>query len=212
MDENIRLEQETAQPEVHTQPDQPEAKTVSGKKKLYREVRDIIVILTVFMLIYVLFFRAVLVVGSSMYDTLMDGDRLLLISNLVYRNPKRGDIIVASKDSFRNGECIIKRVIAVEGDIIEVDEDGVISVNGEPLEEDYVYSPTVMPKNMKFPYKVKAGCVFVMGDNRMNSNDSRSPEIGEIDQREILGKVIFLLLPGRDLTGDRTFRRIGVVH
>ena len=190
-----------------------EKKAVSSPKKLFRDARDIIIIMTVFMLAYVLFFRAVVVVGNSMYDTLINGDRLLLVSNSLYRNPQPGDIIVASKDSFRDGECIIKRVIAVEGDLVDIDfANGIVYVNGEALEEEYVFSPTVDPEGVKFPLTVESGCVFVMGDNRRDSMDSRSLQIGQIDEREILGKVIFLIFPGLDMAGNRDFSRIGVVR
>ena len=132
-----------------------------------------------------------------MYDTLADGDRLLLVSNLVYTQPKQGDIIVASKDSFRDGECIIKRVIATEGQVVDIDfMTGTVYVDGEALEEDYLYSGTYNMEGMKFPLTVDEGCIFVMGDNRMVSKDSRDPQIGLIDEREILGKVILRIWPG----------------
>ncbi len=168
-------------------------------QKLFREAKEIILILLIFMLIYIFCFRVVVVVGASMYDTLVDGDRLILISNTFYRNPKHGDIIVASKDSFRSGECIVKRVIATEGQVVDIDfANGIVYVDGEALEEDYVFSPTTTDEGMDFPLTVEEGCIFVMGDNRMNSKDSRSKEIGLIDCREVLGKAVFLLFPGTD--------------
>ena len=204
-------------------PEQTEGAAVAPKDKVYtkwqqffRDARDVLYILAIFMLVYVLFFRAVVVVGDSMFDTLANGDRLLLISNLVYTDPKQGDIVVASKDSFRNGECIIKRVIATEGQTVDIDfRTGTVYVDGEHLTEEYLYTGTYLPEGVKFPLTVDAGCVFVMGDNRMDSKDSRNPQIGLIDEREILGKAIFLLWPG---TGsdehpvDLDLSRIGVVE
>ena len=188
-------------------------KKPTGMQAFYKEMREILMILAVFMLIYVLFFRVVVVVGDSMNDTLVDGDRLLLISSTLYNNPKQGDIIVASKDSFRNGECIIKRVIATEGQVIDIDfASGAVYVDGEEIEELYLASPTFDNEGMVFPLTVAEGCVFVMGDNREDSMDSRSPQIGLIDEREILGKVIFLLIPGSDQEHAFEIGRIGVVN
>ena len=192
------------------------------KKVLLKDLRDILIILSVFMLVYVLFFRAVVVVGDSMNDTLVNGDRLLLVSRTIYRNPKQGDIIVATKDGFRDGEPIIKRIIATEKQWVDIDfETGAVYVGtGDQLElvqwtkleEPYISSPTKGSETMKFPVQVPEGCVFVMGDNRMNSMDSRSGQIGMIDEREILGKVIFLLFPGSDREHDFQLGRIGVVR
>ena len=188
-------------------------KKLTWQQSLFKDAKDILVIVGAFMLVYVLFFRAVVVVGDSMYDTLVSGDRLLVLSNLVYRQPKQGDIIVASKDSFRNGECIIKRVIATEGQEVDIDFiTGTVYVDGQVLQEDYIYSATLRAEGMEFPLVVDEGCVFVMGDNRMDSMDSRDPEIGLIDEREILGKAFFLILPGEDHYHNRDFGRIGVLE
>ena len=192
-----------------------EGKQLTKVQSFFKDARDIFYILAIFMLVYVLCFRAVVVVGGSMFDTLVDGDRLLLVSNLLYNKPERGDIIVASKDSFRNGECIIKRVIATEGQVVDIDfSTGTVYVDGEALDEEYLYSGTYNPEGVKFPLTVEEGCIFVMGDNRMDSKDSRSREIGLIDEREILGKAIFLLLPGEgdgEYRVKRDFSRIGVI-
>jgi signal peptidase I len=181
------------------------------QQTFFKEARDIIVVLLVFMLIYILCFRMVIVVGSSMYDTLVNGDRLILVSNVLYRNPKAGDIVVASKDSFRDGECIVKRVIATEGQEVDIDfTSGNVYVDGILLEEDYISTPTMLYEGVSFPLIVEEGCIFVMGDNRMDSKDSRSTEIGLIDCREILGKAVFLLFPGKDeISGKLDLGRIG---
>ncbi len=184
------------------------------QRSFFRDMREMVVILVVFMLVYVLFFRMVVVSGSSMFDTLVHGDRLILISNLIYREPKAGDIIVASKDSFRDGECIIKRIIATEGQTVDIDFfTGSVYVDGELIEEDYIYSPTTLAEGVQFPLTVSNNCVFVMGDNRMDSMDSRNPVIGLIDCREILGKAVFLIFPGSGERGeiDPDFGRIGVI-
>ena len=91
-------------------------------------------------------------------------------------------------------------------------ENGIVYVDGLPIQEDYVNTPTNRQEGMSFPIIVDKGCYFVMGDNRNNSRDSRSPDIGQIDRREILGKAIFLMIPGTD-GGLRTrdFGRIGAI-
>ena len=176
--------------------------------------RDIIYVLAAFMVVYMLFFRTVVLVGPSMNNTLVDGDRLVLLSNSLYKQPKQGDIIVASKDSFRGGECIVKRVIATEGQWVSFDATtGVIMVDGRVLDESDYLSIIPHYKNQKsFSKQVPEGKVFVMGDNRDNSLDSRSEQIGFIDEREILGKAIFLMWPGdKQGTQEPSFDRIGAV-
>lgn len=182
---------------------------------LFRDF-DVIYIFVVFMLLYVLLFRVVVVTGDSMNQTLVDGDMLLLASNTVYRNPRQGDIIVVSKDSFRGGECIVKRVIATEGQRVDIDfENRTVYVDGVPLEESYVFFAEddhrpMIQEGMVFPLVVDEGCVFVMGDNRNDSQDSRSPEIGMIDEREILGRALLLFLPGTNHgNAPRDYTRIG---
>ena len=193
-------------------PDTSDHKDASPKTILLY-LHDLVYMLAGIMLVFLLLFRMVIVSGSSMYETLHHGDWLILISNVFYRDPEYGDIIVASKDSFNNGEAIIKRVIATEGQIVDIDFNaGVVYVDGVPLDEPYTYTPTNYPEGVAFPLLVKEGCVFAMGDNRNNSRDSRHPHIGLIDKREILGKAIFLLVPGGDRQIGRDFGRIGVLN
>ncbi len=204
----LPLEEFTEEPPAEQAPEKPEKKP----RSLFRDSRELVYILAFFMLVYVLCFRMVEVVGNSMNDTLVDGDRLLLVSNVLYRNPKQGDIIVASKDSFRGGECIIKRIIAVEGQTVDIDfSTGEVFVDGVLMEEAYISSATTDSEGVTFPLTVEEGCVFVMGDNRGDSMDSRHPSIGLIDEREILGKAILIVLPGWDAAHEKDFGRIGVI-
>lgn len=177
-------------------------------------LHDLVYLLGVILLVLLLVFRVVIVSGSSMVPTLIDGDYLLLLSTPLYNSPKYGDIIVASKDSFRNGEPIIKRVIATEGQIVDINfVSGIVSVDGVALDEVYTNGLTTLDEGTVFPLKVDEGCVFVLGDNRGRSEDSRSPAIGQIDKREILGKAFFLFLPGMGEEGiERDFGRIGGFH
>lgn len=190
----------------------------TSEKRSFRDnileyLHDLIYILTAVVLLCLLCFRVVVVTGSSMYNTLIDGDYLLLISSTFYRQPQQGDIIVASKDSFDDGKPIVKRVIATEGQFVDIDfETGTVYVDGVALDEAYTYTKTTLDEGVSFPLRVETGHVFVMGDNRNSSKDSRSPEIGQVDHREILGKAIFLFMPGTDGGNDPLdFSRIGVL-
>ena len=176
-------------------------------------LHDLVTLLAGILLVLLLLFRIVIVSGPSMNNTLLDGDYLLLLSNNLYPNPKHGDIIVASKDDFKDGEPIIKRVIATEGQTVDIDfAAGIVYVDGIALQEDYTLTPTNLAEGVVFPITVDEGCLFVMGDNRNESKDSRNPEIGLVDKREVLGKAIFLLIPGTDGGSVQPqYSRIGVI-
>ena len=192
-----------------------EQKVSDWKKDFILYIHDIIYLLTAMSIGLLLIFRVVVVSGTSMNMTLLDGDYLLLLSNTFYTSPETGDIIVVSKDSFDNGAAFVKRVIATEGQTVDIDfAQGIVYVDGIALEEDYVNTPTNVPGGMTFPLTVEDGCVFAMGDNRNISRDSRYPEIGQIDTRQILGRAILLLFPGTNTERNpqpRDFSRIGVI-
>lgn len=176
-------------------------------------LHDLVYMMAGIVIVFLLVFRMVIVSGSSMYSTLWDGDWLIVLSNVFYQEPECGDIIVACKDSFNDGEAIIKRVIATEGQTVDIDFDaGIVYVDGVALEEDYTYTPTNVREGTEFPLVVEEGCVFAMGDNRNESLDGRDPRIGQVDKREILGKAVFLLYPGMgEDYAERDFDRIGAL-
>ena len=174
-----------------------EEKKLGWKKNTVLYIHDLIYLLAGIMVVFLLVFRVIVVSGSSMYSTLVDGDYLLLLSNVFYHEPEQGDIVVISKESFDNGKPIVKRVIATEGQTVDIDFiNGIVYVDGVALEEDYINSLTTVDEGMPFPLVVEDGCIFVLGDNRGVSMDSRDPDIGLIDTREVLGKAIFLMYPG----------------
>ena len=179
------------------------------KQTVLSYLHDFVILLAIILLVFLLLGRIVVVSGPSMMNTLIDGDYLLVIGKPFYSTPQVGDVVVVSKDTFKSGEPIIKRVIAIEGQTVQIVENNVY-VDGVLLNEAYISSQTNAPYGNQYSCVVADGCVFVMGDNRSVSKDSRSTEIGQIDCREIIGKAVFLFLPGVDeYTNKRDFSRIG---
>lgn len=147
-------------------------------------------------------FRSITVDGRSMNDTLQDQDRVIAF-NLFY-TPQRGDIVVLQADRLRPygektyGEPIIKRVIGIAGDTLKFDfEKGEVYRNGELIKEDYIKELTVTSESCESgrEYTVPEGHVFVMGDNRNNSTDSRDYRVGMVDTDLIMGKAVFRFMP-----------------
>ena len=199
----------------HVRKDEPSADNQESREPgMLIYLHDLVHMLAVIMILFLLVFRLVVVTGSSMYSSLWDGDWLLVLGNTFYQNPVYGDIIVASKDSFNDGEPIIKRVIATEGQTVDIDFiSGTVYVDGTPLKENYTFTPTNLREGVEFPVTVEEGCVFAMGDNRNGSLDSRHPAVGMIDKREILGKALFLFYPGTSEGKlPRNFDRIGALN
>ena len=184
------------------------------KKSVVMYLHDLIYMLMTILLVFLIFFRIIVVSGDSMYSTLLDGDYLLLLNNLFYQEPQQGDIVVISKQSFDNGKPIVKRVIATEGQRVDIDfVNGFVYVDDAVLDETYINSPTTNGGTTELPLIVDEGCIFVMGDNRGVSLDSRDQSIGQVDKREVLGKAIYLMIPGTshgELPQDKT--RIGVIE
>ena len=183
------------------------------KKSLVLYLHDLIYLLSILLLLFLLFFRVIVVSGDSMKMTLLDGDYLLLLSSNFYKEPQQGDIVVISKKTYDDGKPIVKRVIATEGQIVDIDFDnGIVYVDGLPLEEPYINNLTTNREGVLFPLIVEENCIFVLGDNRGVSKDSRSPEIGLVDEREVLGKAVYLYYPGTD-GGEyiQDFNRVGEI-
>ena len=180
---------------------------------LLEYAHDMAYILVTVLLLFTFLMRIVVVQGDSMFDTLVDGDYLLLVNNPICGELEQGDIVVASMDRFKGGEAIVKRVIATEGQTVDIDfREGIVYVDGEALVEPYAFTKTNVSEGMAFPLVVEEGCLFLMGDNRNESMDSRDPQIGLVDEREILGKAVLLLLPGDGSWKhpvERDFTRIG---
>lgn len=170
----------------------------SGKQKsVFDWISSIMASFVVIFLIFAFAFRVVQVSGSSMLQTLHNGD-WLLVSN-AGSDIQFGDIVVATPPTYEGGP-VIKRVIGTSGDEIYINfEKGHVYVNGQLLDEPYINTPTNVSYDVTFPVRVPEGCVFLMGDNRNGSLDSRSTRIGIVDEKYVLGRVILRVFPFKEI-------------
>ena len=176
-----------------------EKKKVEGRfsSELFSWGESLMAVLIFFVVVFTFFVRLIGVDGTSMYPTLQDHS-IMLVSDLGY-SPEKGDIVVLRKESFYSGQPIVKRIIATGGDTIDIDPiTGDVLVNGEVLDEPYIAEKiNTLEKvgDMTYPQTVPEGCVFVMGDNRNYSTDSRWSQLGMLDERDILAHVLSVVYP-----------------
>ena len=161
-------------------------KRESGRD-LYEWVQALVCSVLVVVVIFTFVIRLIGVDGHSMVPTLQNGDRLLVLNSMLYDDYKYGDIVVLRKDSFLE-DPIVKRVIAVENQTVDIDfSTGSVYVDGVLLKEDYINELTFLEEGTEFPLTVPKGSVFVMGDNRNHSSDSRDSRLGTVDTRYVIG-------------------------
>lgn len=191
----------TPAPDAGPEPDQPDAgggkarKEASDGRDLYLNIRVLVIMMTAFVLMFTFVARIIVVSGPSMLDTLHNGD-LILVWSLGY-TPKQGDIVVVTQESYQE-DSIVKRVIALEGQTVDINYDtDTVYVDGEPLKEDYTKERMLVPSYGEGlnHVTVPEGCIFVMGDNRNHSADSRFPGIGIVDTRCVIGKGVAVMFP-----------------
>ena len=165
------------------------------KVDLYFWLQALVMVLVALILIFTFVGRIIGVVGSSMYPTLHDGD-LLLLQSIGY-TPKQGDVVVLTKEFEDADGPIVKRVIATGGQHVVIDYDaGTVTVDGEVLDEPYIKEAMMQPPEESITdILVPEGSIFVMGDNRNHSSDSRNVTLGAVDERYVLGRALWVLLP-----------------
>lgn len=190
-------------------PEQPKlTKSEEFKLDLFFWLQALVVALVVLILVFTFVGRIITVDGDSMLPTLHNRDIMLLRS--IGYTPEQGDIVVLTKDfAHYEDQPIVKRVIAVGGQTVRIDYDeSTVYVDGIALNEPYILEPVMYRKGIDLSIEeltVPEGSVFVLGDNRNNSSDSRHVELGAIDNRYILGKMVTVLIPGTlisSLIGD----------
>lgn len=170
-------------------------KEASDGRDLYLNIRVLVLMMTAFVLLFTFVARIIVVSGASMENTLHGGD-LMLVWSLGYA-PRQGDVVVVTQESYQE-DSIVKRVIATEGQQVDIDYDtNTVYVDGEAIAEDYI------KERMRLPgwgegvnhVVVPEDCIFVMGDNRNNSLDSRSADVGAIAKEDVIGHALFVVWP-----------------
>ncbi len=158
-------------------------------------VYTLITVAAIAVLIATLILPVFQIYGKTMNPTLDNGD---IVVSVKTSNLKQGDIVAF----YYNNSVLVKRVIATQGDWVSIDEDGTVTVNDEVLEEPYLIEKALGDTDLEYPYQVPDGKIFVMGDNRATSIDSRNSTVGCVAQEQIVGKILFRVWP---------FERIGAV-
>ena len=167
----------------------------SGGRELYMNVRVLVSMMAVFVMMFTFVARIIVVSGPSMENTQWGGD-LILVWGLGY-TPKQGDVVVLTQESYQE-DSIVKRVIATGGQRVDIDYGAnAVRVDGELLEEDYIKEQMFVPGYGEGinHVTVPEGCLFVMGDNRNESADSRYPDIGIVDTRCVIGRGVAVMFP-----------------
>lgn len=181
------------------------------RQSLFEWLELLAVVLVIIVTLFTFVVSIVGVDGSSMYPTLHDRD-LMLVQRIAY-TPRQGDVIVLRKDHTFGDQALVKRVIATGGQTVYIDYDNnTITVDGEILEEPYLnyeyddmYGSDYMadkvdldPQYVNQEFTVPEGCIFVCGDNRNHSSDSRVAQLGMVDERYVIGRVLLVFFPFSD--------------
>ncbi len=175
----------------HGNKDNVEKEEFNLKKEIFSWIETLVISLIAVALIITFVGRMMRVDGSSMEPTLHHGDRIITTS--IHGDYEYNDVVVIRR---KDDTSLVKRVIALSGDKIDINFDtGSVYVNDKLLTEDFINETTELSLGFKGPMVVPEGHVFVMGDNRNHSDDSRDKKIGMIDERNIFGKVIFRIFP-----------------
>lgn len=179
---------------------QPVGAGQTVKLNLYFWLQALILALVTLILVFTFVGRAIAVDGESMLPTLKDKD-MMIVHSIGY-TPRQGDVVVLTKNSFRDGKSpIVKRVIATGGQVVDIDyAKNAVYVDGVKLDEPYLGEAMVYPgPDSATHIEVPEGSICVLGDNRNNSTDSRRAIIGTVDERCVLGRAVLVLFPFQDM-------------
>ena len=192
MDEQEKKHSEAEPEQVQ---EQEQERDGGVRQEVYFTMKSLVGVLVVLVLVFTFVGRLIVVDGASMEPTLLDRE-MLVVRSIGYA-PKQGDIVVLAKDGFHNGDAIVKRVIATENQRVEIDYGAAeVRVDGVPLDEPYIKEFMIQQYYQTITdIVVPEGSIFVMGDNRNNSDDSRDEALGTVDARLVLGKAVFILFP-----------------
>ena len=179
---------------------------------VYDWARSLIAAVVGVVLLFTFLVRLIGVSGPSMQNTLYTGDRILVLNSLLC-DFQPGDVVAVNAYNAPLDETLVKRIIAVGGQTVDIDFiTGTVYVDGEALDEPYIKEPTYTADGVSFPLTLEEDEVFIMGDNRNHSTDSRSIQLGPVKEGYIQGKAVFLLFPGvTPDTGTREWSRIGLI-
>ena len=162
------------------------------RKRYNRVLRNtiytLITVAAIAVLVATLFLPVLRIYGSSMTPTLSDGDIVVSVKGGEY---SRGDVVAF----WFNNKILVKRVVALPGEWVDIAEDGTVSVNGKPLEEPYLTEKALGECDLELPYQVPDGRLFVMGDHRSTSQDSRSSAVGCVSEEMLVGRLVFRVWP-----------------
>ncbi|MBD5149077.1 MAG: signal peptidase I [Oscillibacter sp.] len=214
---DLALEEETAQEEPLPEDPAGEEKkeTNSLEANLYTWAQALVIAVVGVVLLFTFGVRLISVSGPSMQDTLYTGDQLLVL-NAMFCSFKAGDVVVINDYNAEPqlNETLVKRIVAVGGQTIDIDfYTGTVSVDGEELDEPYIKEPTYQPEGTEFPLTLAEDEVFVMGDNRNHSSDSRDSRLGPVKTGYLQGKALFLVTPGATPdTERRDWGRVGPIR
>ncbi|MDR1002388.1 MAG: signal peptidase I [Oscillospiraceae bacterium] len=178
-------------------------KLTGAAADMYEWLEAVAFALAIVVVLFTFVFRVIRIEGDSMLDTLHEEDRLI-VQNLFYE-PENNDIVVVVQDNSHTTEPIIKRVIAIAGQTVELDPTtGAVTVDGIKIDEPYISPDKIMTNagdSFTYPVKVPEGKIFVLGDNRPVSFDSRDARLGFVDLDNVLGKALLRIYPVADFGG-----------